>query len=154
MNRWDRPCYKCRSHFCDLSCPEPEKQEPVGQLQEEFFGRGQVMWFKKPDDQTMLYTHPPKREPSNGERLELIGHADLTINNIHIFNGYGEDVPDGRVPIYAGYKPAHPPKRVPLIWDEIYEAFMQSDMEGTFQREELESFARAIEAAHGIKGNT
>ena len=42
---------------------EAEKQEPVGQLQEEFFGRGQVMWFKKPDDQTMLYTHPPKREP-------------------------------------------------------------------------------------------
>ena len=41
---------------------EAEKQEPVGQLQEEFFGRGQVMWFKKPDDQTMLYTQPPKRE--------------------------------------------------------------------------------------------
>ena len=19
---WDRPCYKCRSHSCDLSCPE------------------------------------------------------------------------------------------------------------------------------------
>ena len=41
---------------------EAEKQEPVGHLQEEFFGRGQVMWFKKPADQSMLYTHPPKRE--------------------------------------------------------------------------------------------
>lgn len=36
-------------------------------------------------------------------RLELIGHADLAINNIHIFNGYGEDVPEGRTPLYAGY---------------------------------------------------
>ena len=23
--RWDRPCYKCLSHYCDLSCPEPAK---------------------------------------------------------------------------------------------------------------------------------
>jgi hypothetical protein len=41
------------------------------------------------------------------ERLELIGHADLAINNIYIFNGYGEDVPEDRTPIYAGYKAAH-----------------------------------------------
>ena len=35
--------------------------------------------------------------------MELIGHADLAINNIYVFNGYGEEVPDGRTPIYAGY---------------------------------------------------
>jgi hypothetical protein len=37
-------------------------QEPVGQLQEEAYGRGQVLWFKKLADQSMLYTSPPKRE--------------------------------------------------------------------------------------------
>ena len=40
---------------------QPE-QEPVAQLQEEQFGRGQVLWFNKPADKTMLYTAPPKRE--------------------------------------------------------------------------------------------
>ena len=36
--KWDRPCYKCGSHYCDLSCPDRAKnananaapeQEPV-----------------------------------------------------------------------------------------------------------------------------
>jgi hypothetical protein len=40
---------------------QPE-QEPVGQLQEDAYGRGQVLWFNKPPDQTMLYIAPPKRE--------------------------------------------------------------------------------------------
>ena len=48
--------------FLRQAIAEAEKQEPVGQLQEVEFGRGQVMWFKKPADQSMLYTHPPKRE--------------------------------------------------------------------------------------------
>jgi hypothetical protein len=77
-----------------------------------------------PDGEYLVYTHPPQRteqEPLIGcvnhdcdkckllkdERLELIGHADLAINNIYIFNGYGEDVPEDRTPIYAGYKAAH-----------------------------------------------
>jgi hypothetical protein len=38
------------------------KQEPVGQLQEEAYGRGQVLWFKKLADRSMLYTSPPQRE--------------------------------------------------------------------------------------------
>ena len=37
------------------------KQEPVGQLLEDAFGRGQVMWFNKPKDESMLYTTPPQR---------------------------------------------------------------------------------------------
>ena len=54
------------------------------------------------------YTTPqPAQKPLTNERLELVGHADLAINNIYIFNGYGEDVPEGRTPIYAGYKAAH-----------------------------------------------
>lgn len=23
--KWDRPCYKCGSHYCDLSCPDRAK---------------------------------------------------------------------------------------------------------------------------------
>jgi hypothetical protein len=45
----------------DLTMVQPE-QEPVGQLQEEAYGRGQVLWFKKLADQSMLYTSPPARE--------------------------------------------------------------------------------------------
>jgi len=37
------------------------EQEPVGQLLEDAFGRGQVMWFNKPKDESMLYTTPPQR---------------------------------------------------------------------------------------------
>ena len=57
------------------------------------------------------------------QRLELIGHADLAINNIYIFSGYGEEVPEGRTPIYAGYKNTHPPvptaqpkEQEPVAW--------------------------------------
>jgi hypothetical protein len=39
---------------------QPE-QEPVGQLLEDAFGRGQVMWFNKPKDESMLYTTSPQR---------------------------------------------------------------------------------------------
>ena len=37
------------------------EQKPVGQLLEDAFGRGQVMWFNKPKDESMLYTTPPQR---------------------------------------------------------------------------------------------
>ena len=38
------------------------KQEPVGQMQESAYGRGQVLWFNKPADTSMLYAAPPRRE--------------------------------------------------------------------------------------------
>ena len=41
--------------------PAQPEQEPVGQLLEDAFGRGQVMWFNKPKDESMLYTTPPQR---------------------------------------------------------------------------------------------
>lgn len=46
----------------ESSAVQPE-QEPVGQLLEETYGRGQIMWFNKPKDQSMLYTTPPQRKP-------------------------------------------------------------------------------------------
>ncbi len=37
------------------------QQEPVGQLMEEAYGRGQVLWFNKPHDLSMLYTSPQEK---------------------------------------------------------------------------------------------
>ena len=52
---------------------QPE-QEPVGQLLEDAFGRGQVMWFNKPKDESMLYTTPPHTK---------VGCAECGVGNHH-----------------------------------------------------------------------
>ena len=66
---WDRPCYKCRSHTCDMSCLEQEpEQEPVAwttmpeaedwcfvSLSKDPTGKLEGKWFP-------LYTAPPRRE--------------------------------------------------------------------------------------------
>ena len=49
---------------------EAQQQDPVGQLLEEAFGRGQVMWFNKPADQSMLYTSPQRGEAEAPKRQE------------------------------------------------------------------------------------
>ena len=89
--KWDRPCYKCRSHFCDMSCKEPE-QEPE----------------QESDDLTAAY---------------LSG-------------------------VYDG-KNKYAPQRKPLTDEEIAKAWAQSKGDILMR---LKPFARAIEAAHGIKG--
>lgn len=40
---------------------QPAQQKPVGQLMEEAYGRGQVLWFNKPDDLSVLYTSPQRK---------------------------------------------------------------------------------------------
>lgn len=78
------------------------QQEPVGELQEEAFGRGQVMWIQKPPDNSLLYTSPPvQRKPLTGKEIEK-----------------------------AAY---------PFAWKNLNTV------------EQRNAFARAIEAAHGIK---
>jgi hypothetical protein len=55
---------------------EAEKVEPVGQLQEDLYGRGRVFWFNKPKNQSLLYTAPPQREwvgLTKQERLKCFG---------------------------------------------------------------------------------
>jgi len=44
---------------------QAEPVKPAGQLQECIYGRGQVLWFAKPADRSMLYTIPPaaQRKP-------------------------------------------------------------------------------------------
>ena len=56
-----------------LALAQPE-QEPVGQLLEDAFGRGQVMWFNKPKDESMLYTTPPHTK---------VGCAECGVGNHH-----------------------------------------------------------------------
>ena len=46
----------------ELADAVAKEQKPVGQLQESAYGRGGVLWFNKPADQSMLYTAPPRRE--------------------------------------------------------------------------------------------
>jgi len=61
-----------------------QTQEPVGQLLEEAYGRGQVMWFNKPKDQSMLYTAPPQRtEQDTIQRLiALVRTHQITIDKL------------------------------------------------------------------------
>jgi hypothetical protein len=55
------------------------KQEPVGQLLEDAFGRGQVMWFNKPKDESMLYTTHPQRTwvGLTDEQIDACWNKDL-----------------------------------------------------------------------------
>jgi hypothetical protein len=55
--------------------PKEPDQEPVGQLLEDAFGRGQVMWFNKPVDGSYVYTTPPQRKPLTRERLVEMADA-------------------------------------------------------------------------------
>mgnify|MGYP003657647783 CR=1 FL=1 len=56
MIKWDKPCYKCLSHFCDLSCKEPEhlklpQRTWVGLTDEEIYSvleNLQVMYNRPP----------------------------------------------------------------------------------------------------------
>jgi hypothetical protein len=56
---WDKNNDAITAIKAALEQPEPE---PVGQLCEVIYGRGQVMWFNKPDDGAYVYTSTPKRE--------------------------------------------------------------------------------------------
>ena len=114
--RWDSPCYKCRSYFCDGSCKElaqtelsakrgmsTEKQEPYGYFK---YDLRLDAWVKSRDTNRGIafYTHPPQREPlTDAEMRQAANAMDAE-------------------PLAEGWK-------------------------------ELIKFARAIEAAHGIKGD-
>ena len=68
------------------SLAQPE-QEPIGQLCEESYGRGQVMWFNKPVDGSYVYTAPPQRtwvgltnDEEIWETISRIGTSDSDVN--------------------------------------------------------------------------
>ena len=61
QDEWLTGCPECGMDGecgCDK---QPAQQEPVGQLMEEAYGRGQVLWFHKPNDLSMLYTSPQRK---------------------------------------------------------------------------------------------
>ena len=83
------PHWKCGDGKCDCPTPDvcfqskPAQQDPVGQLQEAAYGRGQVLWFRKPEDQALLYTAPPRRD-SSLERPEWVSLTDDEIKHLAI----------------------------------------------------------------------
>jgi len=67
---------------------EAEKQEPVGQLLEDVFGRGQVMWFNKLKDESMLYTYPQPRKPLTDEQIDEIADTVANMPLVGIVNDF------------------------------------------------------------------
>ena len=105
---------------------QPE-QEPVGQLLEDAFGRGQVMWFNKPKDESMLYTTTPQRKPQIWEHEGY----DALCQELELWKAEAQ--------------------RKPLTDEEI-QNILPDDGTPMSLGEAFVKFARAIEAAHGIKG--
>ena len=70
--KWDRPCYKCRSHFCDASCKEPEQEPVAWELRAGKTDRVLIEitnnpqrahdWKASLEEVVPLYTTPPQRE--------------------------------------------------------------------------------------------
>jgi hypothetical protein len=111
-----------------------EQAQPVGQLQEETYGRGQVMWFNKPEDQTMLYTIPPPRQPLTDEQKDAARWRFL------VDNSFDKD----------GVTQFH-------VWEHSWEPHSQTGEQTEWKQRvrgpALDRFIdRSIEAAHGIKG--
>ena len=68
-----------------------DKQKPIGQLCEEFYGRGQVMWFNKPVDGSYVYTTPPHTKVGRVECGVSGGHAFYCVACAKkLFRGYKE----------------------------------------------------------------
>jgi len=92
---WDRPCYKCRSHTCDMSCEaalaEPAIKESLTVAEQEpvaFVDLGSLKFISHTPDTTVgvskyrtpfknspLYTAPPRRE--------WVGLTDDEVNLIY-----------------------------------------------------------------------
>ena len=60
-----------------------------------------------------------------------------------------EIVEEYTIPLYTT-----PPQRKPLTDEEIWDAYMKAPVDIDCHVYDLHKFARAIEAAHGIKENT
>ena len=65
-----------------------QEQEPVGQLLEDAFGRGQVMWFNKPKDESMLYITPQSEKyPQIAINPEIVGYVAPQRTWVGLTNG-------------------------------------------------------------------
>ena len=93
--KWDKPCYKCLSHLCDLSCKEtlaqPEQRSANEHLRPVGFydARGNDICIEIPMGESKdwwqpVYTAPPQRTAAVGEdtRKAWVGLTDEQIEAI------------------------------------------------------------------------
>ena len=90
----DSPALKMFEAFAKLVAEKAikealaQEQEPVGQLLEDAFGRGQVMWFNKPKDESMLYTTPQSEKyPQIAINPEIVGYVAPQRTWVGLTNG-------------------------------------------------------------------
>ena len=69
---------------------QPE-QEPIGQLCEESYGRGQVMWFNKPVDGSYVYTTPPQGIYYIPPQRTWVGLTDGEVDKMILLMGFPPD---------------------------------------------------------------
>jgi hypothetical protein len=88
-------------------------QKPAGQLQECVYGRGQVFWFNKPADKSMLYTTPV--QPLTERQAQAIAY----IGPVYATNGvvtrsalgYRKEIEQHRMDAIRRTEAAHDIKR-------------------------------------------
>ena len=131
---WERPCYKCRSHTCNMSCPEPSVKpdltvEPVAYMTTHNHGgekHSNSLSFEKPKTPpfpalswvTPLYTHPApeaKQEPVNQQLLEALKIACDHMGMSELENSYPNDA---RI-IAAAIKAAEQAQPAELTQEEL-----------------------------------
>jgi len=64
---------------------QAEPVKPAGQLQECLYGRGQVLWFAKLADLSMLYTAPPQRPwvgLTEEEMSDIVADMDVDFGDL------------------------------------------------------------------------
>ena len=130
-----------------------QEQEPVAYgTWDTMLGKGHRMMMvrldKGQDGCTVpLYTTPPQRKPEQ-EPVAFI--CEFYADEGHPFVSFEPVTHGTNTPLYTT-----PPQRKPLTDEEIDRLWSQSlaDTEGETYLP-LREFARAIEAAHGIKENT
>ena len=183
MIKWDKPCYKCLSHFCDLSCKEP-KHLQAPQPKEPEQDQDEV------DIRSRLYQRIHELECVLKDIAEYTGEGPPTTDwqgIVKLISDSARNALEDKEMKQPDYKQAY------LVWQEKTEWVQETakphelgmhradvlkqridsvaqrkpltdkqlniigsrwhlNLLGADEKAELFAFARAIEAAHGIKG--
>ena len=144
MIKWDKPCYKCLSYFCDLSCKEPEHLKATQQKQEPV-----KLWLWKnfvdgrPEYWAFDNAFPINLDDGDPQTIgEPCGYAWLKPSRQGRF-----DVDDEKVLRAIKNAKESQPQRQPLTDKEILDAFCLSpELTQAFR-----AGVRFAEDVHGIK---
>ena len=212
MIKWDKPCYKCLSHFCDLSCKEPkhlqapQPKEPeqdqdevdirsrlyqrIHELETQLaqptsgdyalgysigFGEGHSAGkaLAQPEQKygvvagvgkgveipagVKYYYIEPKLPPQPKEpEQEPVAWRFTGIAGLKRYmtqKQYDAQTPETKK-WYEPFRCANcitPPQRKPLTDEQMW-VLWNSQGDDAMEQQAAIAFARAIEAAHGIKG--